>query len=294
MLKELIAYSGFSVTDVRSAKQPLISAFTSKIPGEQRSVFTHAYGDDNHLLALPGGHGQNFYVLQDIYRELLAEGKRFVYLVNVDNLGNIPYPAYVAITALTGCDGSFEFSYKSPIDIKGGILVRNSKGSLTCKDIGAAISSEEVRKAEDSGKPILFNCATGLFNLTYLTEHLDCIINNLPLRVSEQHKDAGEYAQAEQITWEIIGLMEHPTIIAVRKQDRFLAAKLLSESIMTTEASLFVPRLLKEHPYYHDFCDFSLTLEKGFHRLMKKSYGMTLQNDRWDPIALNTIIDKFA
>ena len=31
---------------------------------------------------------------------------------------------------------------------------------------------------------------------------------NLPVRFSDQDKDAGRYSQAEQVTWEIIGMLE--------------------------------------------------------------------------------------
>ena len=52
-------------------------------------------------------------VLRDIYRKLLAEGKKFVYLGNVDNIGFTISPAEVAILALSErnaeicCHGAF-------------------------------------------------------------------------------------------------------------------------------------------------------------------------------------------
>lgn len=281
MVSDLLEPAGYDVTEVQSAVQPLIAAFTAEQP---YSIFTRAYGEEDHLLALPGGHGQNFLVLKSIYRKLFAEGKRFAYLVNVDNLGNFPSETAIAVTALTGCDGSFEFSYKTPIDVKGGVLVRDSDRSLTCRDMGVAISREAVAAAEAEGKPILFNCATGLFSLSYLNEHIEQIIEQLPLRVSRQHKDAGEYCQAEQVTWEIIDLMEHPVILAVHKHERFLAAKLLSESIMATRASEIAPRLLEAVPEYEDFCAVSLELEKGFEVMMKDIFKMESVGGIWEPI----------
>ncbi len=283
MLKELIKVTGHDISEVMTKKQSLLSAFTPATEGFPRTVFTKAFGEDDHLIALPGGHGQNFYVLKSIYQDLFDQGKRLAYLVNVDNMGNLPSLTHIALTALTGCDGSFEFSYKSPIDIKGGVLVSSPDGKLTCKDIGVAISSNEIKVAEDEGKPILFNCATGLFNLSYLTKNIDHIIDNLPLRVSEQNKDAGTYSQAEQVTWEIIDLMENPIMIAVHKQERFLAAKLLSEAIMTSKADKIAPVLQKSNPSYKNFCDVSLQLEKGFTKLMRESYGMSLIDGSWRP-----------
>lgn len=281
-LSDLIEQTGHDITRVISRKQPLISALTPAEDGLPRDLFTKAYGEQGRLLPLPGGHGQNFLVLKDIYRQLYAEGKRFAYLVNVDNIGNTPSPLSLAVTALTGFDGSFEFSYKSPVDIKGGVLLRGDESKeLTCRDIGVAISADEVQQAENRGKPILFNCATGLFSLEYLDRELDNIITNLPLRVSEQHKDAGVYSQAEQVTWEIIDLMEYPAVIAVHKHQRFLAAKLLSESIMSTRASRYAEELLEHNSEYRDFCDVSLKLEEGFHAMMREVFDLKLTDGRW-------------
>jgi UDP-N-acetylglucosamine pyrophosphorylase len=168
------------------------------------------------------------------------------------------------------------------VDIKGGVLLRGDEdGELTCRDIGVATSSEEVQRAESRGKPILFNCATGLFSLEYLDRKLDDIIKDLPLRVSEQHKDAGIYSQAEQVTWEIIDLMEYPAVIAVNKHQRFLAAKLLSESIMSTRASRYAEELLERNSDYRDFCEVSLKLEQGFYSMMEEVFALKLTERRW-------------
>ncbi|MGM0431230.1 MAG: UTP--glucose-1-phosphate uridylyltransferase [Spirochaetota bacterium] len=289
MLEDLIRETGDQITDVLSAKQPLIAALTPASEGFPRDIFTKAYGKEGQLLPLPGGHGQNFMVLKDIYRSLYREGYRFAYLVNVDNIGNFPSPLFIALTALTGGDGSFEFSYKSPVDLKGGVLLRSEHGKLTCRDIGVAISPQDVTTAEKQGKPVLFNCATGLFNLSYLNDNLEYIIKHLPLRVSEQNKDAGTYAQAEQITWEVMDLMDHPAVIAVDKHKRFLAAKLLSESIAATQASTIVPQLREQKPEYEDFCTVSLQLEKGFFDMMKHAYQMRLEDGVWKPLKAEEI-----
>lgn len=290
LLQDLLAQTHQDSLEVLSAVQPLISTFTIPKQGEERQLFTRAYGKEGSMLALPGGHGQNFYVLKEIYHELYSRGKRFAYLVNVDNIANTPSLEHLALTALTDCDGAFEFSYKSPIDVKGGVLVRTESGRLTCRDIGVGIGEQEVAQAEKAGKPILFNCATGLFNLSYLTEHLDTIIEELPLRVSNQNKDAGMYAQAEQVTWEIIDIMDKPLILAVEKPDRFLAAKLLSELIMTQRADSIAPLLTRANVEYSDFCSVSLELQKGFFRVMSTTYAMEIVDGRWVPIPIDRLL----
>lgn len=290
LLSELLAHTHRDSLKPLSAVQSLIATFTVPKDSEEREIFTLAYGKEGSVLALPGGHGQNFYVLKDIYNRLYEEGKRFAYLVNVDNIANTPSLEHLALTALTGCDGAFEFSYKSPIDIKGGVLVRTESGRLTCRDIGVGIGEDEVLRAEAEGTPILFNCATGLFNLSYLTQNLDRIIEELPLRLSTQNKDAGIYAQAEQVTWEIIDIMDKPLILAVDKPDRFLAAKLLSELIMTQRADSIAPELLKANEKYSDFCAMSLELQRGFFSMMRQEYAMEIIDGRWVPIPINRLL----
>ena len=43
------------------------------------------------------------------------------------------------------------------MDVKGGILVSDRSGRLTCADIGPAISFADVLDFEAAGKPVLFN-----------------------------------------------------------------------------------------------------------------------------------------
>ena len=206
-----------------------------------RNVAT-AYGKPNNPLPMPGGHGQNFQILSRCYRELFDRGIKMVYLGNVDNLGFTVNPVAVALLALQGKNGGFEFAFRTVVDTKGGVLVLDQDGRLNCADLGVAISQEEVLAAEKRGEQILFNCATGLFDLEYLVAHLEEISTNLPVRFSDQDKDAGRYSQAEQVTWEIIGMLEDFYVFGIDKYDRFLAAKIVLETLLASGVGLNDPR----------------------------------------------------
>jgi UTP--glucose-1-phosphate uridylyltransferase len=284
LLKDLIERIGYDVTHVQSETQPLLAALTHKEFGYPRKVFTEAYGKRDALLPLPGGHGQNFSVLRPVYEKLFSNGYYFSTLVNIDNLGNVPDPVHLALTVLNGSQASFEFSRKTPVDVKGGILVEHAaSGRFACADIGAAIPVSSVNEAEKRGKEILFNCASGIFDLRYLTKSLDAIIENLPVRISEQDKDAGKYAQAEQITWEVLEMIPRPLILAVDKPKRFLAAKMLSEMLLTSRADEVAPQLLSHDSSYKDFCNLSLAMQRGLHDLLEHTYGMRLSEGKWVP-----------
>ena len=295
LLTDLCRYLSYDISEAIDYRtQPMVAAFSSGKSGGSRTLFTYTDSSGSpRLLPLPGGHGQNFTVLQEIYRGLYRRGIQFSYLVNIDNLGNIPDPHSIAITVLSGADAAFEFSRKTPMDVKGGILALNDDKSYVCADIGVAISRDEVEAAEQAGHPLLFNCATGLFNLSYLTENLDAIIADLPIRINEQDKDIGRYAHPEQVTWEVLQYIPKPLILSVAKENRFLAAKLLSEMIVTSTASRVIPQLRRQRPEYRAFCDQSLTLQQGLFRLMEHTYGMKEIHGRWVPRTLEELLKMF-
>lgn len=258
----------------------MISAYTHSEKGDPKEVFTKS---DGKPLALPGGHGQNFAVLKETYLALEAAGKEFAYLGNVDNLANLPNPAGVALMALSGKEAAFEFSFKTPVDIKGGILIKDTRGRLNCGDIGPAISKSELAAAEERGKPILFNCATGLFNLKHLKSELPRIIRDLPTRFSDQDKDAGRYSQAEQVTWEVIGMLKDFFVFGVDKYERFIAAKLLLESFLASGLSLDHPDFPRHEDPAKDLYTVGKKLHTGLERLLREEYGMKLEGEQWRP-----------
>lgn len=283
VLADLIALTGLDPTDPAGAVQPMIAAYTHSREGRPKRIFTRAYGREHETLPLPGGHGQNFSVLADVYRSLRSRGKRFVYLGNVDNLGYLPDPVEVAYLALSGKQAGFDFAFKTPVDVKGGILVQDQHGHLSCADIGPAISREDVAKAESAGKPILFNAATGLFDLDFLVPNLERIATDLPTRVTDQVKDAGDYSQAEQVTWEVIGMLDNFLVFSVSKWNRLLAAKLLSETLMTSGIGLDDPTYPSSDDPARDLRGAAVKLHEGLVCKLQHEYGMELHENRWAP-----------
>jgi UDP-N-acetylglucosamine pyrophosphorylase len=272
LLRDLIDETGVDITKVRTGVQPMICAYTHSEQGSPRAVFSNAFGEENRTLPLPGGHGQSFGVLKSVFRELRSDGFRYAYIGNVDNLGYTIDPASLTYFALSGRPAAFEFSYKTPVDVKGGVLVEDSSQRFTCGDIGPAVSKRYIEETERAGTPILFNCATGLFDLEWLVTEIDRIEADLPLRVSDQDKDAGRYSQAEQVTWEVIGMIDRPLIFAVDKYKRFLAAKLLSESFMTNGVSLEDPRFPQDERPEYDLKATAKNLNSGIQSLLSEVY----------------------
>lgn len=292
LFEDLISETGIPITRVETGIQPLLAAYTPVKPGKPLELFTQAWGKPNSLLPIPGGHGQNFFVLKKIYENLYHSGKRFAYLGNIDNLGSTVDPVSLALLAITGKQAAFDFAFKTPVDIKGGILIREKTGNLNCVDIGCGISGHEVKRYEENGVPVLFNCATGLFDLEYLVPNLDKIIDQLPLRLSNQDKDAGRYSQAEQVTWEIMGIMDDFLVFAVDKYDRFLAAKMLIENILTSGIKLDDP----DFPDTDDILRLKTTsrsLYAGLTNKLQNVYGFSKTKTRWIPKSIDLLKTEY-
>jgi hypothetical protein len=277
LLRPLAEDLGIRACDFRTGVQPLIGAYTHSDSGRPKGVFDKAFGKADSSLALPGGHGQCFRVLAPALRALRDSGVRYAYLGNVDNLGYTPDPVEIGLLALSGQSAAFDFSVRTPVDVKGGILVEAEGGKRMVADIGPAIAFSELRRLEEGGALILFNCATGLFDLDYLVPRLDEVAKSLPVRFSDQDKEAGRYSQAEQVTWEITGLLPSFLSFAVHKANRFIAAKILAETLLTSGVGVEDPRMPPE------LAATSSLLHHGLEWKLYKTYGMELWDERWVP-----------
>jgi len=282
-LADLVGHLPRPLTATPTAVQELVGTFTPAKDGPPRKFFTVKRDGREVPYALPGGHGQNFRVLRHVYADLRKAGYRFAYLGNVDNLGFLPSLKGLALLALSGAPAAFDFAFKTPVDVKGGVLYREAGGRLNCADIGVAIPAAEVAAAEKAGNPILFNCATGLFDLDHLVDNLERITRHLPVRLSEQDKDVGKYAQAEQVTWEVIGLLDDPLIFGIEKSRRFLAAKLLLDCLLTSGLHWDDPRF--DQPDVAPFRSLSAGLNAGLTALLEGPCGYRREGAKWVPLS---------
>ncbi|MCE1196229.1 UTP--glucose-1-phosphate uridylyltransferase [bacterium] len=276
-LSTLAAELGVEPAPWRTGVQPLIAAFSHSGEGRPKRIFDAAFGVKDSSLALPGGHGQCFRVLAGVLSRLHEEGIRYACLGNVDNLGYVPDPVELAIIALSGQPAAFDFAARTPMDVKGGILVESESGGLTVADIGPAIGFDQVLELERKGFPILFNCASGIFDLDYLVPRIADIGRRLPVRFSDQDKDSGKYSQAEQVTWEVTGILPSFLAFAVDKTERFLAAKLLLDTLLTSGVGLDDPRLPA------GVRETAESLHSGLAAMLRNVYGLECEKGRWTP-----------
>ena len=183
--------------------------------------------------------------------------------------------------AISRQPAAFDFAVRTPMDVKGGILVETVDGRRTVADIGPAIAFEQVLELEQKGFPILFNCASGIFDLEFLVPRIDEIAKRLPVRFSDQDKDAGKYSQAEQVTWEVTGILPSFIAFAVDKRKRFLAAKLLVETLLTSGIGVEDARMPA------DVKDTATQLHAGLEAMLEQRYGLKLSDGKWIPLELS-------
>lgn len=269
-IKSLSLETNIDITNVLTAEQPLITAYTHSNQGDIKKIF---YDKEGRTLPLPGGHGQCFLVLKNIFMDLYQKGIRFISIGNVDNIGYTLDPKALALLAISGKNATFDFSFKTEFDVKGGVLIKDQFNKLACADLGVSVSKDEVIKAEENGIPILFNCASGIFDLEYIINNIDFITESLPTRFTDQNKDIGLYSQAEQVTWEIISILDDFLILAVDKYERFLASKLLIENLVT---SGFVKEIKNKN-----LKNCAKALSTGLSKLLTETFNLKLVNGKW-------------
>jgi hypothetical protein len=112
------------------------------------------------------------------------------------------------------------------------------------------------------------------------------------MRFSDQDKDAGLYSQGEQVTWEVIGLLDDILIFAINKYERFLAAKLLMENLMTSGTKINDPGYPSAEDESKDLHSIAAKLNTGLEKKLKNTYGLKLVKGQWMPQTLEELEKK--
>ncbi|MFW5689778.1 MAG: hypothetical protein ACOC1U_09410, partial [Spirochaetota bacterium] len=109
-----------------------------------------------------------------------------------------------------------------------------------------------------------------------------------------QDKDAGRYSQAEQVTWEVIGMLDDFLVFSVSKWKRLLAAKLLSETLMTSGIAIDDPAYPTSDDPANDLRSTARKLHEGLVSKLENEYGMRCEGGRWEPVPAAEIKEAIA
>lgn len=151
----LIHMTSFSTdADVKAAMEPFrdlnpasvpFTFLQHKHPKIYADTMTPADESNDDLNWNPPGHGDLYAALMatGLAEELLALGKRYVFVANADNLGATVEPAILGYFASSGAPFLMETAERTKADSKGGHLARNrATGRLMLRESGQAPTTE--------------------------------------------------------------------------------------------------------------------------------------------------------
>jgi UTP--glucose-1-phosphate uridylyltransferase len=158
------------------------------------SLMPVSWPADPELEWSPPGHGDLYPALvgSGLLERLLAEGFRYAFVSNADNLGAVADPAIVAWMARERVPFAMEVARRTEADRKGGHIARRADGGLLLREI--AQTPEEDRGAfADIGRHRFFNTNSIWLDLEALAQALgeDGVIE-LPLIVNRKTVDPSD------------------------------------------------------------------------------------------------------
>jgi UTP--glucose-1-phosphate uridylyltransferase len=169
----LVHMTSFSTdADVKGAMQPFndlnppsvpFTFLQHKHPKIYADTMTPAHESDDNLNWNPPGHGDLYAALiaTGLAEELLALGKRYVFVANADNLGATVEPSILGYLVSSGAPFLMETAERTEADSKGGHLARSrATGRLILRESGQAPitpSGEVIPEFRDVNRHRHFN-----------------------------------------------------------------------------------------------------------------------------------------
>jgi UTP--glucose-1-phosphate uridylyltransferase len=216
-----------------------------KFPKVQRSdMAPAAWPADPTLEWNPPGHGDVYTALatSGTLARLLAEGVRYAFMSNSDNLGAQMDAALLGYFVHSGCPFMMEVAEKTPTDIKGGHLARARSGRLLLRE-SAQCPADEICAFEDIERYRFFNTNNIWIDLITLQRLLDqegivrlpLILN--PKTLDPRDKTSPPVFQIETAMGAAISLFEGASAVRVPRE-RFFPVKKCSD-LLAVRSDLF-------------------------------------------------------
>ena len=195
---------------------------------------------DPRLEWCPPGHGDLYPSLlsSGLLEQLLADGYRYAFVSNVDNLGAVPDGRLAAWFASSGSGYAAEVCRRTEMDLKGGHLVRRTAdGRLVLRDT-AQTAPEEMKHFTDADKHPYVNTNNLWFDLARLRDMLAETggVLDLPLirnakTVDPTDKTSTPVIQIETAMGGAVELFDGAVSVAVER-DRFVPVKTTNELLL--------------------------------------------------------------
>jgi UTP--glucose-1-phosphate uridylyltransferase len=193
----------------------------------------------------PPGHGDVYAALfaSGMLDTLLAEGVRYAFICNSDNLGAAVEESLLGYFAENRFPFMMEVAEKTPSDVKGGHLARHRSGRLVLRE-AAQCPREEIAAFQDIRRYRFFNTNNIWVNLVFLKElilrqsfvDLPMIVN--PKTVDPRDEKSPPVYQIETAMGSGISLFEGAAAVNVPRA-RFLPVKTCND-LLAVRSDCFV------------------------------------------------------
>lgn len=184
----------------------------------------------------PPGHGDVYDSLyrSPVYEELRAQGKNYVFISNIDNLGatvDLAILRYIAEHQLQFC---MEVTNKTRADVKGGMPIQYD-GHVTLLET-AQVPPEHMEDFKSIKKFKIFNTNNVWVRLDAIADHLDGL-NSLDIITNVKSHRGRPVIQLETAAGAAIGQFERAQGIRVPRS-RFLPVKSTSD-LLVVQSNLY-------------------------------------------------------
>ena len=187
----------------------------------------------------PPGHGDIYTALltSGMLEKLIAEGYRYAFIANSDNLGAVLEPKILAWFAASGAPFASEVTDRTPADRKGGHVARFRDGGLVLRET-AQTRPEDMDAFTDVERHRYFNCNNLWVDLHALRDELsrrDGVLG-LPMIVNAKTADPGDAAsppvyQLETAMGAAVGVFTGAQVLRVPRR-RFTPVKTTSDLLV--------------------------------------------------------------
>ena len=193
--------------------------------------------DTDHDWA-PPGHGDVYGCLRrsGILEKLLADGRKWVFISNLDNLAAHLDPCILGLMDRDGIEFILEVTDRTKLDRKGGTLVVQNDG-LYLLEIGQ-VADEETDAFMDVNRFRVFNTNNVWVNLEALSHALDRGSLGLPIIVNRKRATGSRVIQLETAMGAAIGSFPRSRGLRVGR-DRFFPTKKVEDLfVLQTDACI--------------------------------------------------------
>eukprot|EP01133_Synstelium_polycarpum_P001354 gene1354-1549_t len=185
------------------------------------------FGDDAEWY--PPGHGDVFFALQNsgLLETLLNEGKEYLFISNVDNLGAVVDFNILSTMEEIGCEYIMEVTNKTRADVKGGTLIEY-EGKAKLLEI-AQVPSSKVEEFKSIKKFKIFNTNNIWVNLKAIDRVLkECLLDDMDIIINPKVADGKSILQLEIAAGAAIQFFNNARGVNVPR-NRFLPVKSTSD-----------------------------------------------------------------